>query len=146
MLGPFCIMQNGPFLRFFLFGEFVTEQFGILGYTRAIKKRTKEDFTMSALNINLKNFEQEVMQSDKPVLLDFWAPWCGPCRKVVPLVEEIAEERSDIKVGKVNVDEEPELAARFQVMSIPTLMVIRDGKIVNQALGARPKHQILAML
>lgn len=101
---------------------------------------------MSALNLNLQNFDQEVMQSDKPVLLDFWAPWCGPCRKVVPLVEEIAEERSDIKVGKVNVDEEPELAARFQVMSIPTLMVIRDGKIVNQALGARPKHQILAML
>ena len=101
---------------------------------------------MSALNLNLQNFDQEVMQSDKPVLLDFWAPWCGPCRKVVPLVEEIAEERADIKVGKVNVDEEPELAARFQVMSIPTLMVIRDGKIVNQALGARPKHQILAML
>ena len=101
---------------------------------------------MSALNLNLQNFDQEVMQSDKPVLLDFWAPWCGPCRKVVPLVEEIAEERTDIKVGKVNVDEEPELAARFQVMSIPTLMVIRDGKIVNQALGARPKHQILAML
>ena len=101
---------------------------------------------MSALNLNLQNFDQEVMHSDKPVLLDFWAPWCGPCRKVVPLVEEIAEERSDIKVGKVNVDEEPELAARFQVMSIPTLMVIRDGKIVNQALGAHPKHQILAML
>ncbi|MBQ6799414.1 MAG: thioredoxin [Oscillospiraceae bacterium] len=101
---------------------------------------------MSALNINLKNFEQEVMQSDKPVLLDFWAPWCGPCRRVVPLVEEIAEERADIKVGKINVDEEQELAARFQVMSIPTLMVIKDGKIVNQALGARPKEQILAML
>ena len=101
---------------------------------------------MSALKINQENFQNEVMNSDKPVLLDFWAPWCGPCRKVVPLVEEIAEERSDIKVGKVNVDEEPELAARFQVMSIPTLMVIRDGKIVNQALGARPKHQILAMV
>ena len=101
---------------------------------------------MSALNINLQNFEQEVMQSDKPVLLDFWAPWCGPCRRVVPLVEEIAEERADIKVGKINVDEEQELAARFQVMSIPILMVIRDGKIVNQALGARPKEQILAML
>ena len=101
---------------------------------------------MSALNLNLQNFDQEVMHSDKPVLLDFWAPWCGPCRKVVPLVEEIAEERSDIKVGKVNVDEEPELAARFQVMSIPTLMVIREGKVVNQALGARPKQAILGLL
>ena len=101
---------------------------------------------MSALNLNLQNFDQEVMQSDKPVLLDFWAPWCGPCRKVVPLVEEIAEERSDIKVGKVNVDEEPELAARFQVMSIPTLMVFRDGKPGAPALGARPKQAILAQI
>lgn len=101
---------------------------------------------MSALNINAKNFNEEVMNSDKPVLLDFWAAWCGPCRMVGPVVEEIAEERDDIKVGKVNVDEEQELAAQFGVMSIPTLVVIKDGKVVNQVVGARPKASILAML
>ena len=101
---------------------------------------------MSAMNINQANFQQEVLNSDKPVLLDFWAPWCGPCRMVVPIVEEIALERSDIKVGKINVDEEPELAAQFGVMSIPTLVVMRDGKVVNQSAGARPKHAILSML
>lgn len=101
---------------------------------------------MSAININKENFSAEVLQSDRPVLLDFWASWCGPCRMVGPLVEEIAGERADIKVGKVNVDEQPELAAQFGVMSIPTLVVMRDGKIVNQAVGARPKAQILAML
>ena len=101
---------------------------------------------MSALNINKNNFHQEVMDSEKPVLLDFWAPWCGPCRMVVPLVEEIAKERGDIKVGKINVDEEPELASQFRVISIPTLVVMKEGKIVNQALGARHKKQILAML
>ena len=101
---------------------------------------------MSAININKSNFQNEVMNSDKPVLLDFWAPWCGPCRMVVPIVEEIARERSDIKVGKINVDEEPELAAQFGVMSIPTLVVMKNGRIVNQAVGARPKAQILGML
>ena len=101
---------------------------------------------MSAININNNNFQNEVMNSDKPVLLDFWAPWCGPCRMVVPLVEEIARERSDIMVGKVNVDEQPELAAKFGVMSIPTLVVIKDGKVVNQSTGAKPKNAILAML
>jgi len=101
---------------------------------------------MSAINITQNNFQEEVMNSDKPVLLDFWAPWCGPCRMVVPIVEEIAAERPDIKVGKVNVDEEQELAAQFRVMSIPTLVVIKDGKVVNQTMGARPKSQILAML
>ena len=101
---------------------------------------------MSAININKKNFQSEVMNSEQPVLLDFWAPWCGPCRMVAPIVEEIARERKDIKVGKVNVDEQPELASRFGVMSIPTLVVMKDGKIVNQAMGARPKNAILGML
>ena len=91
-------------------------------------------------------FESLVLKSDLPVLLDFWAPWCGPCRMVVPIVEEIARERSDIKVGKINVDENPELAGQFGVMSIPTLVVMKDGKIVNQSMGAKPKSAILAML
>ena len=101
---------------------------------------------MSAIHVNKNNFNQEVLNSDKPVLLDFWASWCGPCRMVAPVLEEIAAERSDIKVCKINVDEQPELAAQFGVVSIPTLVVMKDGRIVNQAVGARPKAQILAML
>ena len=101
---------------------------------------------MAAININQNNFHDEVMNSQKPVLLDFWASWCGPCRMVVPLVEQIAQERSDIKVGKINIDEEPELAMQFGIMSIPTLLVMKDGVVVNKAVGARPKDGILALL
>ena len=101
---------------------------------------------MAALTITKQNFQEEVMNSDKPVLLDFWASWCGPCRMVLPIVEEIAQERSDIKVGKVNVDEQIELASQFRVMTIPTLVVIKNGQVIQQAAGARNKNGILAML
>ena len=101
---------------------------------------------MSALSITKNNFQEEVINSKKPVLLDFWASWCGPCRMVSPIVDEIAEERSDVKVCKVNVEEQRELAAAFKVMSIPTLVVMKDGQIVEKAVGARPKDQILSML
>ncbi len=101
---------------------------------------------MSVIKISNENFSAEVLASDKPVLLDFYADWCGPCRMVGPIVEEIANERADIKVGKINVDEEGALAEKFGISSIPALIVIKDGKIVNQSVGARPKAQILAML
>ena len=101
---------------------------------------------MSVIHINQSNFQTEVLNSEKPVLLDFWAPWCGPCRMVSPVVDEIASERGDIKVGKVNVDEQPELAAQFGVMGIPTLVVMKNGKLANKTVGAKPKAQILAML
>ena len=98
------------------------------------------------IHIDRNNFQSEVLDSDRPVLLDFWAPWCTPCRMVGPILDEIAGERSDIKVAKVNVDEQPELAGQFGVMSIPTLVVVKEGRIVQQAMGARPKAQILSML
>ncbi len=101
---------------------------------------------MSAIHITKQNFQKEVMESEKPVLLDFWASWCGPCRMVAPVLDQIAGERPDIKVCKINVDEEQELASAFQIMSIPTLMVVKGGKVVRQSAGARPKEQILAML
>ena len=101
---------------------------------------------MSVITITKENFEAEVLNSDKSVLVDFWATWCGPCRMVSPVVDEIADERSDVKVGKINVDEQPELAARFGIMSIPTLMVFKDGKVADQAVGVRPKNLIEAML
>ena len=101
---------------------------------------------MTAININKNNFQNEIMDSEKTVLLDFWASWCAPCRMVVPIIEEIAGERPDIKVGKINVDEQPELASEFSIMSIPTLVVMKNGKIVQQVSGARPKNAILEML
>ena len=101
---------------------------------------------MSAMNINKNNFHEEVMNSEKPVLIDFWAPWCGPCRMVVPIIDEIAAEHPEYKVVKVNVDEEVELASRFGVASIPTLMVMQNGMEVERSVGARPKNQILDML
>lgn len=101
---------------------------------------------MSVLKITESNFQSVVLESNKTVLLDFWASWCGPCRMLSPIIDEIAGERSDIKVGKVNVDEEPELASQFKIMSIPTLLVIKDGKVINQSMGVIPKEQVLSLL
>ena len=124
----------------------ITEAGGGACYDKAIQIKSQEGKLMSTVNIDRNNFSQEVMESDRPVLLDFWAAWCGPCRMVGPVVDEIARERADIKVGKVNVDEQPELAGQFGVMAIPTLVVMKDGKVADRAAGARPKAQILAML
>ena len=101
---------------------------------------------MSVIKISKENFASEVLNSNKPVLLDFYADWGGPCRMVGPIVSEIANERNDVKVGKINIDEQPELAAQFQVMSIPMLAVIKNGKLENQVVGYRLKEQIEAML
>ena len=101
---------------------------------------------MAVLTITKENFEEEVLKSDKPVLLDFWATWCGPCRMVGPVIEQIAAEHPEIKVGKINVDEQNELAGAFRVMSIPTLVAVKDGKVVNQTVGVQPKARILALL
>ena len=101
---------------------------------------------MSVLHIDNNNFQPEVLESTVPVLLDFWAPWCGPCRMIAPVLDEIASDRADIKVGKINIDEQPELAMQFGVMSIPTLIVMENGQIINKSMGARPKKAILNML
>lgn len=128
------------------YGDVITENNEFKTITKLQKEKDKEDCKMSAININKNYFENEVLNSDKTVLLDFWASWCAPCRMVVPIVEEIADERRDIKAGKINVDEEPELANKFSIMSIPTLVVMKNGKIVQQVSGARPKNAILEML
>ncbi|MEA5136381.1 MAG: thioredoxin [Candidatus Fimivivens sp.] len=101
---------------------------------------------MSVMVVTKDNFKKEVLESDIPVLLDFWAPWCGPCRMVSPVVDEISQEISHAKVGKVNVDEQPELAAQFKIMSIPTLVVIKEGKVASTTVGAKPKAEILNMI
>ncbi len=101
---------------------------------------------MAVMTVTKDNFQKEVLESEKTVLLDFWASWCGPCRMVSPIVDEISEERPDIAVGKINVDEQPELAGKFGVASIPTLVVLREGRIVRQSVGAMPKAKILALL
>jgi len=128
--------------------EFITEAASSFSYNESEKEESEnqEEYAMSVITITKENFNKEVLESAKPVLLDFWASWCGPCRMVSPIIDEIAAESPDIKVGKINVDEQNELAANFNVMSIPTLVVIRDGKVVNKAVGVRPKQQILSML
>lgn len=98
------------------------------------------------VHVNKDNFREEVLNSDKPVLIDFWANWCGPCRMIAPILEEISEERDDVKICKINIDDESELAARYQIVSIPTLVFVEDGEEVSRSVGARPKAQILSLL
>ena len=136
-------MPGGAFLC-----DPVTENMRHPGYTDAVRKTNTfyGGIKYGSCDITTENFAQEVLHSDKPVLLDFWASWCGPCRMLSPIVDEVAEERTDVKVGKVNVDEQPDLAAQFGVMSIPTLLVFEQGKLVRQAVGARPKAGVLELL
>lgn len=106
----------------------------------------RENELMLILTVNKNNFQKEVLESDRPVLIDFWASWCGPCKYLSPIIDEISAEHPEIKVCKVNIDEEQELASQFDIMSVPTLLIIKDGKVVNQSVGLKPKNQILQML
>ncbi len=106
----------------------------------------RENELILILTVNKNNFQKEVLESDRPVLIDFWASWCGPCKSLSPIIDEISAEHPEIKVCKVNIDEEQELASQFDIMSVPTLLVIKDGKVVNQSVGLKPKNQILQML
>ena len=101
---------------------------------------------MSALNITKENFQREILESEKPVLVDFFASWCGPCQSLMPVIDEIASERSDIKVAKINVGEEKDLARKYRVMSVPTLLVVKNGEIVNRSLGVLPKNEVLSLI
>ena len=128
--------------------DLLTEKRGVWGILSLSDEKTlfMEENDMAVITITKENFEAEVLKSAQPVLLDFWAAWCGPCRMLSPIVDEVAEERTDVKVGKVNVDEQPDLAAEFGVMSIPTLLLFENGKLVRQAVGARPKSGVLELL
>lgn len=128
--------------------DLLTENAGVWGILSLSDEKTlfMEENDMAVITITKENFEAEVLKSAQPVLLDFWAAWCGPCRMLSPIVDEVAEERTDVKVGKVNVDEQPDLAAEFGVMSIPTLLLFENGKLVRQAVGARPKSGVLELL
>lgn len=147
----FRLKSVGFTLSSYLLCDSVTERDGYKGYTECKINKSqghlyKGEIYMSVLQITKENFESEVMRSDKPVLIDFWASWCAPCRMLSPVVDEIAEETADVKVCKVNVDEQPELARQFQVMSIPMLAFIKEGKLVDQAVGVRPKAAIVTMI
>ena len=128
--------------------DLLTENAGVWGILSLSDEKTlfMEGNDMAVITITKENFEAEVLKSAQPVLLDFWAAWCGPCRMLSPIVDEVAEERTDVKVGKVNVDEQPDLAAEFGVMSIPALLLFENGKLVRQAVGARPKSGVLELL
>lgn len=132
------------------FCDLVTEASASFWYDTDIKNENKRSatrrFFYAVMNITSENFEQEIMGSDRPVLLDFWASWCGPCRMVSPIVDEIAEDHPEIRVGKINVDEQPELAGQFGVMSIPSLFYMENGKVVRKTMGAMPKQQILKFI
>ena len=136
-----CFYRQGTLLC-----DKVTEEAEGVCYAVSNKPRTMEEPDMAIMHVTKNNFQEEVIQSDQPVLLDFWASWCGPCQMVSPVIEQIGEENDSIRVGKVNVDEQGELTMQFRVVSIPTLVVMKGGEEVNRIVGAASKSEILAML